>query len=236
MKREDRKRKEVEFKKNLILDAAKKLFEQEGIENITIAQIAKEAGFAKGTFYLYYKSKDDIVSAIILEADKKFYKKVSDIVKKDIPILQKMMEFSGVYYESFVKVIDKYQMVEFFRSFKDITKIFSEDYIKELRESKEKFESLFIGLITEGQNEVVFNKNFDPGLLTVIIHSMMDGLLMKLSGIFEDCSPKITQNVIAARAEINKTLYIAFNFIAAGLTNKNFTCYQDFLDKLSIKK
>ena len=44
-----------------ILEAAVKVFARQGFHQSTIAQIAKEAGVADGTIYLYFKNKDDIL-------------------------------------------------------------------------------------------------------------------------------------------------------------------------------
>lgn len=44
-----------------ILEAAIKVFAEQGFFHSTISQIAKEAGVAGGTIYLYFKNKDDIL-------------------------------------------------------------------------------------------------------------------------------------------------------------------------------
>ncbi len=44
-----------------ILEAAVKIFARNGFRQSTVAQIAKEAGVADGTIYLYFKNKDDIL-------------------------------------------------------------------------------------------------------------------------------------------------------------------------------
>lgn len=44
-----------------ILEAAVKVFAQQGFHQSTVAQIAKEAGVADGTIYLYFKNKNDIL-------------------------------------------------------------------------------------------------------------------------------------------------------------------------------
>lgn len=44
-----------------ILDAAGKLITQNGVNNTSLADIAKEVGISKGTLYYYYSSKDDII-------------------------------------------------------------------------------------------------------------------------------------------------------------------------------
>ena len=55
----------TDLKKNdkyhTILEAAIKVFAEQGFFYSTVSQIAKEAGVAGGTIYLYFKNKDDIL-------------------------------------------------------------------------------------------------------------------------------------------------------------------------------
>jgi TetR/AcrR family transcriptional regulator, fatty acid metabolism regulator protein len=44
-----------------ILEAAVKVFARKGFTVATVSEVAKEAGVADGTIYLYFKSKDDIL-------------------------------------------------------------------------------------------------------------------------------------------------------------------------------
>lgn len=46
---------------NTIIKAAELLFMEKSVSKVTISDIAKKAGVAKGTFYLYFESKDDLV-------------------------------------------------------------------------------------------------------------------------------------------------------------------------------
>lgn len=48
----------------LIISAAEKLFETEKYERITIEKIAKKAGVAKGTVFIYFKTKEEIFLSI----------------------------------------------------------------------------------------------------------------------------------------------------------------------------
>ena len=48
-----------------ILNAAMKTFIKEGFHNSTMAKIAKEAGIAKGTLYLYFDSKEALSIAFV---------------------------------------------------------------------------------------------------------------------------------------------------------------------------
>jgi AcrR family transcriptional regulator len=47
-----------------LLDAAQVVFVEKGVTAATLEDITSRAGVAKGTFYLHFRSKDDIVSAL----------------------------------------------------------------------------------------------------------------------------------------------------------------------------
>ncbi len=59
-----KKQKQKEDLKVLILEAAKKLFVQQGYESTSIRKIAQEIGFSPTTIYLYYKDKNDLIYAL----------------------------------------------------------------------------------------------------------------------------------------------------------------------------
>ena len=53
----------LETKKNL-MKAAKELISEKGLANTSIAEITNRCGVANGTFYTYFKRKEDIVFAL----------------------------------------------------------------------------------------------------------------------------------------------------------------------------
>lgn len=56
--------KNTEERKQEFVDAAEKLFKENGIMDTTVNNIVKELDVAKGLFYYYFKSKDDVIDAI----------------------------------------------------------------------------------------------------------------------------------------------------------------------------
>ena len=54
-----------EFRRAEILDAARKVFARQGFERGMMDEIAREAGIAKGTVYLYFRSKQEIFRAVL---------------------------------------------------------------------------------------------------------------------------------------------------------------------------
>ena len=55
------------YKKSVILDAAQRVLDRDGIEGATVRAIAKEAGYTPGALYAYYANKDTILADRNLE-------------------------------------------------------------------------------------------------------------------------------------------------------------------------
>jgi AcrR family transcriptional regulator len=53
-------------KHNSILDAARAVFSRDGYASSSVEDVAAEAGIAKGTVYLYFKSKEELYLAALL--------------------------------------------------------------------------------------------------------------------------------------------------------------------------
>ncbi len=54
-----------EARKNQILEAALQVFSRRGFHQARMDEVAEEAGLSKGALYLYYKSKDAIIAALL---------------------------------------------------------------------------------------------------------------------------------------------------------------------------
>jgi len=80
-----RERKEREKKQRIdqILRAARKVFFEKGYSAATIEEIAKEAELSQATIYLYFKSKDDLYTTLILPGLEYMAKKLTQIEKKN---------------------------------------------------------------------------------------------------------------------------------------------------------
>ncbi len=55
------------FRTGEILAAARRLMEQKGLDSLTMDEIAQAAGVAKGTLYLYFQSKDELLQALLTQ-------------------------------------------------------------------------------------------------------------------------------------------------------------------------
>jgi AcrR family transcriptional regulator len=53
-----------EERRDQLLQVAERMFLKQGVAPTTVEQITQAAGVAKGTFYLYFKSKEDVLAAL----------------------------------------------------------------------------------------------------------------------------------------------------------------------------
>lgn len=85
--------KDPEVRRQEIIEAAQRLFDSDGYTKTSVETIIREAGIAKGTFYYYFKSKQDILRAIVesIVEDVKDY--FNSIVENDaLTALDKLKE------------------------------------------------------------------------------------------------------------------------------------------------
>ncbi|MGZ4778737.1 MAG: TetR/AcrR family transcriptional regulator [Thermoanaerobaculia bacterium] len=66
-----------EFRTQTICDAAMRVVARKGVRNVTVQDIADEAGVAKGTVYIYFHSRDEILSRTMDAATEKLLEKLS---------------------------------------------------------------------------------------------------------------------------------------------------------------
>jgi AcrR family transcriptional regulator len=57
-----------DFKRQRILDAAKRVFHEKGLEGAAMRAIAAEAGYTAGALYSYFPAKEDIYAAILADS------------------------------------------------------------------------------------------------------------------------------------------------------------------------
>ncbi len=66
-----------EFRKESICDAAMRVVARKGMKNVTVQDIADEAGVAKGTVYIYFDSREEILARTMEGATEKLVEKLS---------------------------------------------------------------------------------------------------------------------------------------------------------------
>lgn len=100
------------LKRNKLFDAAYELFLNKGIHDTAIDDIVKRAGVAKGTFYLYFRDKYDIIDRLVLNK--------SSVVLKEAMESTMSKQFDN-FIDGIIFFID--YIIEYFKNSKMLLKI-----------------------------------------------------------------------------------------------------------------
>ena len=76
----ERQNEEREARKQRILKGALEVFKASGLEGATMDQIAQNSGFGKATLYYYFKSKEEVFSAILTNGWSKIWYDLEPVI------------------------------------------------------------------------------------------------------------------------------------------------------------
>ncbi|WP_067554404.1 TetR/AcrR family transcriptional regulator [Faecalibaculum rodentium] len=83
--------KDAAARRSEILDAAEKLFGTKGYDATSTGDILRELGIARGTLYYHFKSKEDILDAMIDRLTQALAARAAGVLdRKGIPVLQRL--------------------------------------------------------------------------------------------------------------------------------------------------
>lgn len=99
---EERRIREKKNRKNAILKAARRLFFDNGFRPVTVESIAKKAELSKGSIYLYFKSKEEIYTHILLSDIDKFHEHFKDLLKNSTSASEAITKFAIIYVDLFL--------------------------------------------------------------------------------------------------------------------------------------
>lgn len=158
------------FRTREILAAARKLLEQRGPEAMTMEEIAADAGVAKGTLYLYFQSKDDLIQALLA--------RVGENIVQD---LEAALQAPGTPAEKLVRVVSV--LLEYLNRERLLFPIYARELLQGERESREGFrrrylelEEQFVSLVTDLFAEGIAAGQFipaNPRLLTFLLRGLV---------------------------------------------------------------
>ncbi len=88
-----------ERKEESVFNASIKIINEEGLTNVSMSKIAKEAGVSPATLYIYYDSKTDLLLKVFLEARKRLFSACSQGVDPDGDVREGVMRFGRNIYQ-----------------------------------------------------------------------------------------------------------------------------------------
>jgi AcrR family transcriptional regulator len=132
-------------KRQQFLDSALKLFVANGVKNTSTAAIAKDAGTASGTFFLYFPTKQDLINELILQIGRQQSEYINSLLTRNLSAWE---TFLTIWYGSirwFLENIDAYQ---YFRQVRD-SGLIEDEVIQE----SEQFFAYYYQAIQRGLDE-----------------------------------------------------------------------------------
>ena len=90
MLKAERKEREFNLRRAEILEQAEKIFAAKGFHNTAVAEIAGASGFAVGTLYQFFPSKEQLYISMLTEKLNMMYSGVQESVAKETDIVKKI--------------------------------------------------------------------------------------------------------------------------------------------------
>jgi AcrR family transcriptional regulator len=104
----ERKEREKKRRRQAIIDAAEQVFFSKGIESATMDEVAEMAELSKGTLYLYFNNKNELLHAIVERGLKILYERFNTVVEKEEKGIDKIRALGRAYFEFFLEEPDYY--------------------------------------------------------------------------------------------------------------------------------
>jgi AcrR family transcriptional regulator len=101
-----------QFRKSELLAAARSIFSRRGFHEATIDEIAREAGVAKGTVYLYFKSKQEIYLAALRDGIEALNRQMRDQAAGDGSAHDRLRKLIATKIEFFDANSDFFQVLQ----------------------------------------------------------------------------------------------------------------------------
>jgi TetR/AcrR family fatty acid metabolism transcriptional regulator len=154
-----------------ILEAAVEVIAERGYFNSPVSAIAKRAGVADGTIYLYFKSKDDVLRTAIDENFNKFHRAADEAFKTLTGPREQLEYIARVHLESHAvnRSMAIVMQTEVRQSAKFIAEFSHHHLVKYIQLVRE--------VVRRGQQEGIFRQDVSDGVLAHCMFGAIDELL-----------------------------------------------------------
>ncbi len=152
-----------------IIETARGIFSKIGFRKTTMIDIAKALYKAKSSLYHYFRSKEEILKAVVEKEGEIFKKKLEEVLNNTEDPKEKLVLYSKTRMKTFNA------LANFYTAFKDD---YLENYgfVQKLRRDYDRFEFETIkGILEDGNRKGVFRVE-DPELTSWAIITAMKGL------------------------------------------------------------
>ncbi|WP_202080351.1 TetR/AcrR family transcriptional regulator [Caldalkalibacillus salinus] len=155
-------------KYQLILSAALKVFAENGFYQSQVSKIAKEAGVADGTIYLYFKNKEDLLIQLFAEQLGSLISKSKQKIDNANDAKEALYMICATHFEELERQIDLAYVTQIELRQSSI------ELRKAIGQTVKPYFKLIETVIRRGINEGIFRANVDPKLYRLLIFGAMD--------------------------------------------------------------
>lgn len=145
-------------KHHRIIEAATRIFARKGFFQAKVSDIAREAGVADGTIYLYFDNKDDILISLFEEQMKAVLDNMVRKLAKENDPVKKLHQFA----------LTHLRLIEENKNVAEIIQVELRQSSKFMKEYKNEgfaqYLDLIADIIREGQEKGVFKADIIPGI------------------------------------------------------------------------
>jgi TetR/AcrR family transcriptional regulator len=170
-----RQREQVERRKS-ILKAAREVFFKKGFMAATMDAIADRCGLAKGTIYLYFKSKEELYVSLMAEGMGLLKKELEKIIHLPLPSDKLLGEVLQTYY-TFYQRKRQYFRIMFLSSQPDVRERVPDDLLRQCMDSARDCMRILSDVIQGGVESEVF-REVNPWAVANILWSTVNGIIM----------------------------------------------------------
>ena len=169
MPHSQRQLEERQMRKERILSGALQVFKNKGIDGATMDEIANESGFGKATLYYYFKSKEDVLTAILLDGWLKIWESLE-------PVIAEQHTPRKTFVNVLIKIAENAQnrpgLFEFLFNVPKVVKIENQPW----KEYQDRLYSVIKGLIEDGVKSGEF-PNINPNHMFRALGGLFMGLV-----------------------------------------------------------
>ena len=160
----------TEFRTREILAAARRLVQSRGVGAVTMGEIAASAGVAKGTVYLYFPGKDQLVQALISQVGENILADIEAVVTGSGAPLAKVQKVAALLLDYLMRERDLFPV--YARDLLQRGRGADQGYWLHLHEMEDRFVTLVTRLFAEGIESGQFIPA-NPRLLTFMLRGMV---------------------------------------------------------------
>jgi TetR/AcrR family fatty acid metabolism transcriptional regulator len=160
-------------KRHLITEAAVAVFAERGFHQARVSDIARRAGVADGTIYLYFKNKEDLLLSIFEEKMDIMLAGLTDALANTDDPLERIRRFARFHF----------RQVRENRSTAEVLQVelrLSNKFLKEYRPEKLwAYLGVFGQIVREGQSKGIFRADLDPFVTMWAFFGALDEIAMQ---------------------------------------------------------